>query len=193
VANYSEQYLQDRAEYLTHLLQYNANDGEPTSNSPNISTLESYTDATVGDTIVSFNSTSGQPVVISDELATTLGVDADGYRYTLFDNDDHETLEGNKNEDHLYAAGGDDTLDGGAGNDYLEGGVGNDTYRFDYGDGLDRIVDNGAADEKNKLFITHEDGGTASQVSRLALLAGSSVYQEVDAAGVDGFFSKSAA
>jgi pimeloyl-ACP methyl ester carboxylesterase len=95
VANYSEQYLQDRAEYLTHLLQYNANDGEPTSNSPNISTLESYTDATVGDTIVSFNSTSGQPVVISDELATTLGVDADGYRYTIFDNDEgNEELNG---------------------------------------------------------------------------------------------------
>ena len=67
-------------------MQYNPNDGEPTSNSPNISTLESYTDAIVGDTIVSFNSTSGQPVVISDELATTLGVDADGYRYTIFDN-----------------------------------------------------------------------------------------------------------
>jgi Ca2+-binding RTX toxin-like protein len=158
LANYTEQYLQDRAQYLTHLLQYNTNDGEPTSNSPNISTLESYTDAIVGDTIVSFNSTSGQPVVISDELATTLGVDADGYRYTIFDNDeDNDQLNGKDQNDHIYGAGGDDTLDGGKGNDYLvllsrvlrfpvlvhparQGGVGNDTYRFDGGDGCERIV-----------------------------------------------------
>jgi Ca2+-binding RTX toxin-like protein len=193
VSNYTEQYLQDRAQYLSNLLHYNTIDADVDYETivPNIQDLAFYSDPQTT-SLVTFTSDSGEPIVIDETLKTILG-DDDAYRYTLFDNDDSKSLEGNKNEDHLYGAGGDDTLDGGAGNDYLEGGVGNDTYRFDYGDGLDRIVDNGAADEKNKLFITHEDGGTASQVSRLALLAGSSVYQEVDAAGVDGFFSKSAA
>jgi hypothetical protein len=201
LANYTEQYLQDRAQYLTHLLQYNANDGEPTSNSPNISTLESYTDAIVGDTIVSFNSTSGQPVVISDELATTLGVDADGYRYTIFDNDEgNEELEGKDQNDHIYGAGGNDTLDGGKGNDYLallprvlrspvlvhparQGGVGNNTYRFDYGDGRDVIVGNGMAADENQLVISHTEGGVPTRVIALELLAGINTYKELD---VDG-------
>jgi Ca2+-binding RTX toxin-like protein len=103
-------------------------------------------------------------VVISDELATTLGVDADGYRYTIFDNDaDNDQLNGKDQNDHIYGAGGNDTLDGGKGNDYLEGGAGNDTYRFDYGDGRDRIVDNGTATDEYQLVIAHTQGGTQSQ------------------------------
>jgi Ca2+-binding RTX toxin-like protein len=183
VSNYTEQYLQDRAQYLSNLLHYNTIDADVDYETivPNIQDLAFYSDPQTT-SLVTFTSDSGEPIVIDETLKTILG-DDDAYRYTLFDNDDSKSLEGNKNEDHLYGAGGNDTLDGGKGNDYLEGGVGNDTYSFDYGDGRDRIVDNGAADEKNKLFITHTDGGTASQVSRLALLAGSSVYQEVDAAG----------
>jgi hypothetical protein len=184
LANYTEQYLQDRAQYLSNLLHYNTIDADVDYETivPNIQDLAFYSDPQTT-SLVTFTSDSGEPIVIDETLKTSLG-DDDAYRHFIFDNDeDNDQLNGKDQNDHIYGAGGNDTLDGGKGNDYLEGGIGDDTYHFDYGDGRDRIVDNGAADEKNKLFITHTDGGTASQVSRLALLAGSSVYQEVDAAG----------
>jgi Ca2+-binding RTX toxin-like protein len=184
LANYTEQYLQDRAQYLSNLLHYNTIDADVDYETivPNIQDLAFYSDPQTT-SLVTFTSDSGEPIVIDETLKTSLG-DDDAYRHFIFDNDeDNDQLNGKDQNDHIYGAGGNDTLDGGKGNDYLEGGTGHDTYQFNYGDGRDRIVDNGAADEKNKLFITHTDGGTASQVSRLALLAGSSVYQEVDAAG----------
>ncbi|GAA5786265.1 hypothetical protein YWS52_25880 [Chitiniphilus shinanonensis] len=60
----------------------------------------------------------------------------------------NDTLYGGIGDDLLDGGAGDDTLDGGVGNDrlygaigndLLKGGNGNDTYRFNLGDGLDRI------------------------------------------------------
>lgn len=52
-----------------------------------------------------------------------------------------DVMRGFGGTDQLFGAGGDDVLVGGAGEDVLEGGAGSDTYRFDLGDGIDRIVE----------------------------------------------------
>ncbi len=186
LTNLSDQYLRDRADYLSNLLEFNSTGGSPSNISPDTATFESFTDTNGDDALVTFESTTtNETVIISDELASTIGVNERDYRKNYyFGNNAIETVTGNKNIDHLYGAGGNDILDGGKGNDYLEGGVGNDIYQFDYNDGNDRIVDNGATDESNELLITHKEGGVASRVTRLALTTtGGDVYKEVDANG----------
>ncbi len=53
----------------------------------------------------------------------------------------------------LYGGEGDDELAGGTGDDYLAGGAGSDTYRFERGDGHDRILShdlwNGRSDKQS--------------------------------------------
>lgn len=61
--------------------------------------------------------------------------------YGTFGND---TLLGLAGNDTLNGLLGDDDLRGGLGNDLLIGGDGNDTFRYDRGDGIDSISDNGA-------------------------------------------------
>ena len=55
--------------------------------------------------------------------------------------------------DVIQAGAGDDLLDGGAGNDDLQGGAGSDSYHFARGEGQDRIYDNGAAGETDRLIF----------------------------------------
>ena len=50
-----------------------------------------------------------------------------------------DTLSGLDGDDVIYGYGGNDVLIGGAGNDVLSGGAGSDIYRFNVGDGQDRI------------------------------------------------------
>ncbi len=57
----------------------------------------------------------------------------------LIGRDGGDRLFGDEGGDRLYGGNGDDLLSGGAGNDLLDGGAGSDTYRFDLGDGSDRI------------------------------------------------------
>lgn len=66
-----------------------------------------------------------------------------------------DTLRGAGGNDRLFGYDGADTLEGGAGDDVLAGGGGSDSliggsdddeYRFDAGDGFDRIDDVGGAD-----------------------------------------------
>ena len=54
-----------------------------------------------------------------------------------------DTLTGGTGADLLVGNAGNDTLQGGKGNDYLLGGAGIDTYKYQTGDGLDTILDNG--------------------------------------------------
>ena len=51
----------------------------------------------------------------------------------------NDTLSGNTGIDTLNGGDGDDVLDGGAGRDYLDGGAGANIYRFERGNGLDRL------------------------------------------------------
>ncbi|MEN8180787.1 MAG: hypothetical protein ABFS39_19505 [Pseudomonadota bacterium] len=91
----TENYLQDRAEFLILLNQ------------------GGLTDASVrGETIEFFDK-------INDELAhydNTKGGDRSRYHFGSNSND---RLEGARNEDHLYGGAGDDTLKGNGGADYL--------------------------------------------------------------------------
>jgi Ca2+-binding RTX toxin-like protein len=91
-----------------------------------------------------------------DQLSGSDGAD------TIHGDEGHDSLRGGSGEDRLYGGAGndeilggaghdrlhgdagDDTLEGGAGDDYLSGGEGNDTYRFNLGDGLDYIRNDGA-------------------------------------------------
>ncbi|WP_315719821.1 MULTISPECIES: calcium-binding protein [unclassified Bradyrhizobium] len=70
---------------------------------------------------------------------------------TLYGDYAGNVLTGAAGNDVIYGAGGDDTLAGGGANDTLEGGVGNDTYLFGRGGGTDRINDNGAAADVDRL------------------------------------------
>ncbi|MDM7943902.1 MAG: calcium-binding protein [Hydrogenophaga sp.] len=51
-------------------------------------------------------------------------------------------ISGGAGNDRLRGSTGADTLEGGTGNDVLEGGSGADTYRYQLGDGTDRIAEN---------------------------------------------------
>lgn len=54
-----------------------------------------------------------------------------------------DELDGGAGHDRLEGGSGDDELAGGRGDDVLRGGQGLDTYRFEIGDGDDRIEDDG--------------------------------------------------
>lgn len=54
-----------------------------------------------------------------------------------------DELDGGAGADRLEGGGGVDELIGGRGDDWLRGGAGLDTYRFERGDGIDTIEDDG--------------------------------------------------
>ncbi|WP_226595807.1 calcium-binding protein [Marinobacter nauticus] len=64
-----------------------------------------------------------------------------------------DELRGEAGHDNLLGDDGDDILIGGAGDDYLVGGKGNDTYRFNLGDGLDYINNQGAEGDVDVLEL----------------------------------------
>lgn len=70
---------------------------------------------------------------------------------TIFGTTGNDTLTGGAMADSIFGQAGDDTLIGAGGNDTLQGGAGNDTYVFNLGDGLDTILDNGAAGDLDTL------------------------------------------
>ena len=71
-----------------------------------------------------------------------------------------DELLGSNGDDRLEGNGGDDFIDGRGGNDRLYGGDGDDVFRFDTGDGDDRIYDFGNGDNVLLLIdlgITSKD------------------------------------
>ena len=142
----TEQYLTDRAAFLSGVIEANTKD---TGTGKNLRTDTGGTpiyfeDKTSGLTLQTQNSGSGQ------------GTSGPNY---LFGGADNDTLFGADEADHLYGGVGMDRLDGGKGDDYLEGNVGSDaltggagndtliggqgldTYTFKSGDGWDTIID----------------------------------------------------
>jgi Ca2+-binding RTX toxin-like protein len=67
--------------------------------------------------------------------------------------DQVETQTGTAANDVLTGGAGADILIGGAGNDRLVGGAGSDEYRYNAGDGNDRIVDIGNASDVDRLVL----------------------------------------
>ncbi|MCA1522853.1 hypothetical protein I6F14_33510, partial [Bradyrhizobium sp. IC3069] len=67
--------------------------------------------------------------------------------------DEVETVAGTSGNDILAGGAGSDILIGGTGNDRLNGGSGSDEYRYNPGDGSDRIVDNGGSADTDRLVL----------------------------------------
>ncbi|CAG1021438.1 partial RTX-I toxin determinant A from serotypes 1/9, partial [Methylococcales bacterium] len=122
--HYSDVWLNDRAQMLSHLLQRNHDDTPFAKSIPINQIFEDY----------------ALPGVLDGTHLILTGPEilAENSRQIIFgdDNANIDITGGNKN-DHLYGGGGDDLVTGGKGNDYLEGGTGSDIYAFIAGDGMD--------------------------------------------------------
>ncbi len=144
--NFSDAYLQDRAQFLTWKNQKNINDiADGVSILRKDNGVESYlyTDKTLKDS-------QGQDYSIRVVGGNVLQ-QIDPVRIS-FAGDGGDALQGGSYADHLYGGKGKDTLAGGDGNDYLEGGAEDDTLRGDAGDdtliggnGVDTLI--GGADD----------------------------------------------
>ncbi len=92
----------------------------------------------------------------NDELQGGVGDDllaGEAGNDTLFGDDGADTLLGNEGIDYLEGNAGNDLLEGGVGDDTLIGGQGDDTYAFNYGDGVDLMVDTATAGAGNTLIF----------------------------------------
>jgi Ca2+-binding RTX toxin-like protein len=83
--------------------------------------------------------------------------------------DQVETVAGTSGNDVLAGGAGSDILVGGAGNDRLNGGGGSDDYRYNSGDGSDRIVDSGGGADTDRLVFGSGIDPTAIKVGRSSL------------------------
>ena len=203
IANYSEQFIQDRVLMFEHLMISNEEDVDfPDSqykiafndvennisfftNEPvlDIGPRDRYTFGDSADNFLAGPGSKGDDHFYGMAGSDTLvGQDGDDYLEGGLGND---TLDGGHDSDTLVGGAGNDALYGSKGNDYLEGGKGDDAYHFYYGDGRDRIVDNGESGESNALYLTHEEGGPQERVGSLTLVADSDVllYVELDEEG----------
>jgi Ca2+-binding RTX toxin-like protein len=103
----------------------------------------------------------------NDSLAGSAGND------TLTGGNGADRLDGGYGTDLLHGGAGDDylvggyyggdVLEGGTGADFLYGGNGSDVYRFNVGDGVDTIQDDGGADDR----IEFGPGITQASVTRV--------------------------
>jgi Ca2+-binding RTX toxin-like protein len=114
-ANFSDQYLADRATMLAWLLKGNQQDALSNGQTmfvkttqPGVSDIWQFTDSASKRTI---------------EVSPTL---AQGRHDIYFGDDNGNGFTGGLRSDNLYGGGGNDSLDGSKGNDYLEGNAGND-------------------------------------------------------------------
>ncbi|CBL45948.1 Hemolysin-type calcium-binding protein [gamma proteobacterium HdN1] len=75
---------------------------------------------------------------------------------TVNGNAGNDRLDGGFGNDIVVGGDGQDTLIGGTGSDTLQGGYGSDTYRFNLGDGQDRIEENmasGAGTDRDRIVF----------------------------------------
>ncbi|OAF14276.1 hypothetical protein AYJ54_42725 [Bradyrhizobium centrolobii] len=93
----------------------------------------------------------------SQHSLTVKAVDDDGMVVTstivIGITDQAEIVAGTSGNDVLTGEAGSDILVGGAGNDLLNGGGGSDEYRYNSGDGSDRIVDSGGSADTDRLVF----------------------------------------
>ena len=130
--NFSDTYVQDRAQFLTWKNQKNINDiADDVVIRRKDNGVESYlfTDKTLKDS-------QGQDYSIRVAGGNVLQ-QVDPVRIS-FASDRGDSLQGGSYADHLYGGKGKDTLAGGDGNDYLEGGAEDDALRGDAGD--DKLI-----------------------------------------------------
>jgi Ca2+-binding RTX toxin-like protein len=78
---------------------------------------------------------------IKQEIGKSLSSAALGADGTIVGMDTNDTIVGGAGYNRIYGLEGNDTIQAGAGNDYVYGGKGNDLYKFNLGDGQDRIIE----------------------------------------------------
>ena len=133
--NFSEQYLEDRAEMLLWRLRYDKAGKRYTDewNSWELTGDWDFIDRSIR--------VDAQSLKFSIDGWNGFTPAAAPSHQVVFGSSDSETLTGGTESDFLYGGAGDDTLTGHAGDDYLEGGKGADSYLYNTGDGLDTIFD----------------------------------------------------
>ncbi len=129
--NFTEDYLRDRAAFLTARAHYNAADsssGELASGGRSPGYRTQYVDLATGNTLL-----VGSPILPVQQVR--------------FGGDGNDTtgLNGGPRDDRLYGGTGADTLKGQAGNDYLEGNAGGD--HLEGGSGKDTLIGGGGSDK----------------------------------------------
>jgi Ca2+-binding RTX toxin-like protein len=150
----TDQWLADRAAFLTRKTWYNANNVNPDNpgldlqreRQPN-EPLNPYEleDSRYEDKASGYNIQQGllsnatRRTLFGAEEADTL--EGGGVSDHLYGGAGNDTLNGQADADHLEGHAGNDILNGGSGNDTLMGGAGHDTYLFLAGDGIDLIED----------------------------------------------------
>ncbi|MEJ2418050.1 MAG: calcium-binding protein, partial [Exilibacterium sp.] len=164
VDNFSDQYLQDRADFLALLLSRNIED---------IPVNESAAPGSTIDAIYQDYNLSDNTLTTGDAIVGNLTQDT---RKFIFGNNESNTsadgfFNGTSNADHIYGMGGADEIHGREGDDYLEGGEGNDSYFFDTGDDYDVIYDDVG---DNRLFI---NGRLISSLVQIA--PNTDIYEEL--------------
>ncbi|MFT5548183.1 MAG: Ca2+-binding RTX toxin-like protein [Candidatus Azotimanducaceae bacterium] len=132
VEHFEAQYLQDRALFLTSVLQRNSDDAD-------------YPNKINGEAIRFYDSVVGEIFAGGDNrgLQGTNSQKAENVRNIIFGDDGNNTIDikGEGRNDNIYGMAGDDVLYGYLGDDTLSGGSGADTYEFYSGDGKDTIID----------------------------------------------------
>ncbi|MEW8350914.1 MAG: calcium-binding protein [Candidatus Thiodiazotropha taylori] len=139
----TDQYISDRAYYLTELLDRNIHD------------LQNLTIS--GDGALFWDADEGQFVSASDP-EVVVRQDWDILEHYRFGGDGDERegqLTGGSRADQIYGGGGEDILMGNEGNDYLEGNDGVDT--LDGGDGDDEL--HGGAGDDHRIHNSGLLGG----------------------------------
>ncbi|WP_301100281.1 calcium-binding protein, partial [Propionivibrio sp.] len=157
-ANFSDNYLADRATMLAWLVKANTEDKLTLDGSKydsrDLKNWE-FTDLTKNLTItvnglLGFENPDPANKVIfgsdGNDGNITGGVAADA----LYGGAGVDTLDGGKDEDYLEGNAGADILTGGQDDDILSGGAGEDTYKFTSGDGRDTVLD---SDGQGRIII----------------------------------------
>lgn len=145
-ANFSDQWLQDRAEFLKRIVQRNLLDQQDVEGGIGVR----YTDVTSGEVIVtgmSGNEDQKPQIYFGSEGADAFS--GANLSDRLYGGGGNDTLSGNSGRDYLEGNAGDDVLDGGAGSDTLYGGAGNDTLAGGEGDYADYLVGGEGNDSLN--------------------------------------------
>ncbi len=132
--NYSDEWLADRAAFLTRKVWYNAQNINPFD--------PAYEFVPGGDL---YRNDDREYWDVASGFLISQGLVGNATRRYYFGDDNGNAIEGGGVEDHLYGGGGNDTLTGHSGGDLLEGGKGDDEIRG--GDGNDTLVGGDGDDE----------------------------------------------
>ena len=188
LANFTAEYLSDRAQYLHNLWERNAADVSfVTSIDPNVV----YNDRASNTWLANVANWQGVPNAKYVMFGTNPDANGIGGDDQIEGGGLNDRLFGAGGSDHLLGGAGDDLLDGGKGDDILEGqggatiangGVGRDTYRLSEGDGhLTIHGDDGRGDGAGNADVISILGSASytlgnTQLQRLA--AGGDVYTD---------------